>query len=111
MAFEYLTGFYLLTNQLNKFAAMMERMNDFNYVKIPRAYEEAMLLYSYQAKKDIVIPGKVISEESRKRFSNFLEVLVDRYRADKNAAYSELARDYGDSYFFYSLYGQSGLKQ
>ena len=47
MAFEYLMGFYLLTGQFDKFAGNLDRLDDFDYARIPRVYEEAILFYSY----------------------------------------------------------------
>jgi hypothetical protein len=110
MAFEYLMSFYLLTINLDKFVGNLGRLDDFNYVGIPRVYEEAILLYSYNTKKNVEIPGREISVESRERFNNFLKVLFGKYGNDKKAAFNELARDYGDSYFFYSAYGLSGMR-
>jgi hypothetical protein len=111
MAFEYLEAFYLLTNQLDKFAGMLDRLNDFDYDKIPRVYEEAMLLYGYNTKKKIELPGREISRESQERFGGFTMVYTDRYKKNKPAAFNELAKDYGDSYFFYYIYGPAGMKK
>jgi hypothetical protein len=111
MAFEYLEAFYLLTNQLDKFVGMLDRLNDFDYDKIPRVYEEAMLLYSYNTKKKIEVPGHEISRESQERFGGFTMVYTGRYKKNKPAAFNELAKDYGDSYFFYYIYGPAGIKK
>jgi hypothetical protein len=111
MAFEYLEAFYLLTTQLDKFVANLDRLNDFDYAGIPRVYEEVILLYSYNTKKKFEVPGREISAESRERFNNFLKVLFGRYGGDKKAAFYELAKDYGDSYFFYYIYGPAGMKK
>jgi hypothetical protein len=111
MAFEYLEAFYLLTNQLEKFVGMLDRLNDFDYDKIPRVYEEAMLLYSYNTRKKIELPGREISKESRQRFDSFIMVYTDRYKKNKQAAFNELAKDYGDTYLFYYIYGPAGMKK
>jgi len=110
MAFEYLMGFYLLTRQFDKFAGNLGRLDDFDYGGIPRVYEEAILLYNALEKKD-VLPGREISVESRERFNNFFKVFIGRYGANKSLALKELARDYSDSYLFYSIYGRSGMKK
>jgi hypothetical protein len=110
MAFEYLMGFYLLTGQLDKFVGNLDRLDDFDYGGIPRVYEEAILLYNALEKKD-VLPGREISVESRERFNNFFKVYIGQYGANKSLALKELARDYGDSYLFYSIYGRSGMKK
>jgi len=111
MAFEYLMDFYLLTNQLNKFVGMLDRLDDFDYVRIPRVYEEAILSYSYMTKTKVELHGREISRESRERFENFVKVFIDQYGENRALALNELARDYGDSYFFYSVYGRSGMKK
>ena len=110
MAFEYLMGFYLLMGRLDEFVGNLYRLNDFDYARIPRAYEEAILFYNYRTKKNIEVPGREISAESRERFANFLKV-YHRYGTNKAMAFNELARDYGDSYTFYCLYKVSGVKQ
>jgi hypothetical protein len=111
MAFEYLAAFYLLTNQVDKFAGIIDRLDDFDYGRIPKAYEEAILFYSYTRKTKVELHGREISRQSRERFENFVKVFIGRYRTDTKAAFKELARDYGDSYLFYSVYGRSGIKK
>lgn len=110
MAFEYLEAIYLLTGQLDKFAATLNRLDDFNYGRIPRVYEEAILLYKAVQKKDSPVSGE-ISSETRSRFNNFNSIFQVKYSANKLAAFQELAWNYGDSYFFYFLYGHSGMKR
>jgi hypothetical protein len=111
MAFEYLMGVYLLAGQLDKFAGNLYRLDDFDYTRIPRAYEEAILFYNYTRKTRVELHGREIGQESQERFNNFLNVYINKYGANKSLAVNELARDYGDSYFFYSVYGRSGMKQ
>jgi hypothetical protein len=111
MAFEYLMGFYLLTGQFDKFAGNLNRLDDFDYGRIPRVYEEAILFCNYVRKAKIELPGREISAESRERFISFRNIYIGRYRTNDKAALKELSRDYGDSYLFYCLYGQSGMKK
>ena len=113
MAFEYSQAYYLLTYQLDKFldALTLRSLKDFDYSGIPRVYEEAILTYNWVKKKNFELPGREISVESRERFDDFVKIYLGRYGANKNAAYNELAENYGDSYFFYCSYGRSGLKK
>jgi hypothetical protein len=111
MAFEYLMGFYLLTGQFDKFAGNLNRLDDFDYGRIPRVYEEAILFCNYVRKAGIELPGREISAESRERFVGFRNIYIGRYGTNDKAALKELSRDYGDSYLFYCLYGQSGMKK
>jgi len=111
MAFEYLMAFYLLTGQFDKFAGNLYRLDDFDYARIPRVYEEAILFYNYTRKTRVELHGREISPESQERFDNFVKVFIDQYGENKALAFNELARDYGDSYLFYSVYGRSGTKK
>jgi len=110
MAFEYLMSYYLLTNQVSKFMENLGRLDDFEYAGIPRVYEQAILLYGFARKTNVEVPGRQISQESRQRFDDFLKILFGKYKGDKKAAFYELTMDYGDTYYFYSAYRQSGMQ-
>jgi hypothetical protein len=113
MAFEYSQVQYLLTYQIDKFieTLTLRSLKDFDYPGIPRVYEEAILVYNWAEKKNFELPGHKISVESRERFNGFCNVYITRYGGDKKLAFDAVAKDYGDSYFFYALYGHSGLKK
>ena len=110
MAFEYLMGFYLLRGQFDLFLGNLGRLDDFYPVRVPRAYEEAILFYNYINRTRIELNGREISQESRERFNGFMNTFLEKYQSNKNEAYKELARNYGDSYLFYCIYKQSGMK-
>ncbi len=110
MAFEYLAAYYLLTNRLDNLTGIMGRLNDFNYIRIPRAYEEAILLSRFSGKK-VEIGDLAISWESQERFKNFCYVYLHQYGGNKQKAFDKLASYYGYSYLFYALYRRSGLKK
>jgi len=110
MAFEYLMSSYLLTGQLDKFVQNIHRLDDFDYVQIPPLYEQALLLYMYKEKKPVDLNGRQISPLSRQRFENFKKVYAF-YGGNKEAAFQNLANAHGDTFFFYSTYGLSGLKK
>ena len=109
MAFEYLMSWYLLTKQLDKLVGNIGRLNDLDYSEVPRLYEEALFVYAYRTKKPVRLSGNWGSPKSRERIEEFSRV-YDRYERDKKAAFAELARGFGDSFFFYDVYGFSGAK-
>jgi len=109
MAFEYLMGWYMLTKQLGKLVENMKRLDDFGYVGIPQLYEEAALIYVYGTGKPLYLGDHEVRPESRERIEQF-STIFNRYQRDKRAAFRELAALYGDSYYFYHLYGFSGVK-
>jgi hypothetical protein len=110
MAFEYLMALYMLTGKLDKFTENYYRLDDFDYTKIPRLYEEVLLLYAVRTQKPFNLRGRQISQESYDRFQVFNKV-VNRYKGNKNAVLNELIADFADSYFFYYLYQFMGSKK
>ena len=111
MAFEYMMAWYMLSGQLDKFVQNLDRLDDFDYNQIPRIYEEAMLVHVYRTKEALDLRGRRFNQETKDRFRNFSQTYEIRYRRNKQAAFEELAKDYGDSYFFYCVYGFSGMKK
>jgi hypothetical protein len=107
MAFEYLMAEYLLANQLDKFVQNLWRLDDFDYPKIPRHYEEAILYYSELTGKKVDLRGRKMSLLSVNRFMEFINT-INRFKPDKKAAYNALVKDFGGSYLFYNAFGVSG---
>jgi hypothetical protein len=103
MAFEYFMAYCLLEGQVGRFVKNLQRFNDYDYPKIPRHFEEAMLIYNQlTGGKDIALQGKEISEQTIRKFNDFNKIKA-KYRNDKTAAHSELAK-YRDTYWYYGLY-------
>jgi hypothetical protein len=103
MAFEYFMACCLLDGQISRFMKHLYLLNSFDYPKIPRHFEEAMLIYNQlTGGKGISLPGRTISEQTIRRFADFNKIMA-KYNKDKKAARSELAK-YGDTYWFYGLY-------
>lgn len=109
MAFEYLMAHYMLTGKLEKVAANIHRLNDFDYKGIPRHYEEAILLYTGITGKKIDLHGQYISRETLERFDEFRRIF-SRLKHDVRAASNALKSDFRNSYFFYYVfYGKEKL--
>lgn len=104
MAFEYLMTWYLLTRQLDKFISHIERLNDFDYPEVPRLYQEAMCIYMYGTRQPLRLPGRTLDPDIRRQIEDFSRIYNSHGR-DKRAALPELAGRYGNSYFFYHIYG------
>lgn len=103
MAFEYLMAWYLLTRQLDKFILNLDRLDDFDYPKLPRHYEEAILVYMFDRKRPVNLHGRQISLESRRRFEAFRHTLT-YHGGNTQTAYSDLAGSFRNSYMFYYFY-------
>lgn len=110
MAYEYLSAWYMLNRQLEKSVENLERLSDFAYRELPPLYEEVLLIYAYGTKKPIRLTSYEPRRKARMRIEHFSQVF-NRYGRNKPAAFDELAKDYGDSYFFYHIFGISGAKK
>jgi len=111
MAFEYLTALYLLMKQLDQIIANVERLDDFGYSGIPRHYEEAISYYiGTHPDKPVDLRGRHISKETEERFHGFARDLT-RYRnargPEKQVLLNTLIRRWGNSYFYYAVFGFS----
>jgi hypothetical protein len=103
MAFEYLMALYMLSLKLDRMAEHYPLVDQMEYTELPRLYQEALLLHVVQTKKPFDLRGRQNSPDLSRRFENF-NAVVRRHRNNPKAAFGELARLYGDSYFFYHLY-------
>lgn len=105
MAFEYLMAYYLLTQRLDKLMANLHRFQDFGQTQLPRYCEEAILIYQdAPGAKAVDLKGHRISAETRRRSAEFVEA-ARRLQADPSAAFAALYREFGDSYFFFYVFG------
>jgi len=109
MAFEYLMAFYMLMGDSDGFIQNIDRLDDFNYSQIPRHYQEAILSYIYLTKKMSDLEGRRINVKYLNRFREFLRML-ELYGNNQQTAFSELAKYYSDTYYFYYIYRVSGLQ-
>jgi len=105
MAFEYLMSFYLLSGNLVQFEKGIARLKSLGYTKIPKHYQEALLLYiAISGKREFPsLRGYKINKKIIERFKNFQNVLK-KHHGNKNLARKELYKSYRDTYWFYSLY-------
>jgi hypothetical protein len=103
MAFEYFMAYCLLEGQVGRFVKHLHRLNYFDYSKIPRHFEEAILVYNQlTGGKGINLQGKDISEETIRKFDDFNRILT-KHKKNKESARIELNK-YRDTYWFYGLY-------
>ena len=109
MAFDCLMAYYLLNSKLDAFVAHLDQVRERGYDPLPRHYEEAILTYIFVNKKVPELQGYKISQESRTRFKQYLDLAM-RYGENRKAAFGPLALKFSDTYFFYYAYGTSGLK-
>ena len=110
MAFEYLMGHYLTSMRLEEFAREFPRIANLDYEGIPRLYEEA--IFATEVALDVHIDrcGRQISDETLRDLAAFQQV-YDAWEASGKspAAEAELARQFGNSYLYYTIFQESGV--
>jgi hypothetical protein len=103
MAFEYFMAYCLLKGDITAFIKHLGRLNDFDYTRIPRHFEEAILIYMQMTRlRDVPVPGRTISPETVRRFNDFYGIFT-KHNRNKETALPELYA-YADTYWFYAVY-------
>jgi len=110
MAFEYLVASFLIGRQLDSVAAYTGELKELQYAKIPRLYEEALLLYSFLTEKTPELFGFTVSQESMESFERFCSILYTQHGGRADEALQDLSASFGNSYFFYYVYDGSKLE-
>lgn len=99
MAFEYVMADNLLGLDLKQAVEHLRLLDNFNYARIPRSYEEALLLYQQLAGVLVELKGRTIRPETAARFRQFGKALgQSKGRAEDQAA---MAASFGDTYWYY----------
>jgi hypothetical protein len=99
MAFEYLMADYLLNLDLKGAVEHLRLLDNFDYARIPRPYEEALLLFQELAGVKVELKGRTIRSETAERFRQFKAAASEWGGQAKGPAV--MAARFGDSYWFY----------
>jgi len=109
MALEYLMAYYLLTRRIGELTAHLHRFDDLGQDRLPRHCEEAVLIYLDTAGSPAIdLGGRQIRPETRRRHVEFARA-ASRLQGSAAAAFAALYRDFGDSYFFFYVFGRNTL--
>jgi hypothetical protein len=110
MAFEYLMAIYLGRGNVAAVIKSFSFLDEFSYPAVPPLYEEAALIYGSQHPGDVKVTksavffrGRRISEPTMAKFRRF-QAIVMPCGGPNEKAKSALARELGDSYFYYLYY-------
>jgi hypothetical protein len=109
MAFEYLMALYLLSHNQQQIVANLYRLDTVGCERIPRCLEEAILVYSDKTRRPVNLYGRQISPETTRRHKRYIEIF-NQTGKNKQAAFGALDPEFGDSYFFYSMFNVSGAR-
>jgi hypothetical protein len=107
MAFEFMMAHCLLSFQLDRFIRELPRFETLGYVRLPRHYEEALLLHQ-RNNPAAAQPLKrhTIARETQERFARFQKVISDSGRPAHELE-SALAGEFGDTLWFYYAFGRT----
>jgi len=107
MAFDFLLAHRLLNTQLDELLADLGRLDGFRDPVLPRPCEEALLLYRDRAPaKPVDLRGRQIRPATIARYRRFSD-LIRRYPSQPATARAVLAPEFGDTFWFYALFGET----
>lgn len=106
-ALEYMMAELMLTGRLERLAKEMPRLAELGYSRIPRHWEEALLIFEAATGEAADLGGYTIRPETRRRFEAFARARAV-YGANRVAAAQALAPGFGDSYFFHNAFRMGG---
>jgi hypothetical protein len=109
IAFEYLMAYYLITLQQEKVVAQFGRLKDLGFTRLPRHYAEAALIALSKTRGQIDLKGWQIDPEVVKQYQAITQRFKE-FRMNRNQAVMALAPEFGNSYFFYSIFNISGIE-
>lgn len=107
MAFEYLMAHLLIIGDIMGFGQNVFRAEAFGHRELPRTYEEACLCYTLVTRQSPPNLGLEVREDTAIKFERFME-LYRKYGSDRREAWEVLKREFGDTYWFFDLFGRSG---
>jgi hypothetical protein len=105
MALEYLMSWYMLSRSVPDLVSLLGRLPSLGYTKLPRHYEEAVLLcrmLKYDPVPDIL--GIAIDPSVYRYFMKFNGIYIQKFRGNAAAARRSLQESFGGTYWFYYLY-------
>jgi hypothetical protein len=104
MAAEYLEAFFLLTGQVEPAVENRRLLERGASRELPRTLVEAVLIFNRRpGNQPVALPGLPGDQAEARRFDRFLAGL--RQTGDRSAIERTLAREFGDTYWFYDLFG------
>jgi hypothetical protein len=116
MAFEYLMAMYLDNNDVDGAVGLFPYMDGLSYAQIPPCYEHAFLIQSIHTSRrpeqaaadaDLICRGRKISPTAMASFRRLGEI-AGRHGGLNEKAQADVARDLGDTYFYYFYYASQG---
>jgi len=110
MAFEYLLAYHLLNRDLKRFMTELEGLPRVGYSALPRHWQEAAVLAAATGHLTLGLPGYRVDPAVYLDFQRFSALVTPlQQRGALREAERAAARDFGNTYFYYYVFGQSGV--
>jgi len=108
LAFEYMMVHCLKAKRPDKIAENIYRFRDFGYEKMPRHYQEAVMIHIGKTKGTVNAHGWKLDPQNAKTAKQFMTAIRFNPPANPSSA-GKLAPQFGNTYFFYYMFTQSGV--
>jgi hypothetical protein len=105
-AYDYLMTFCIYTGQLDGLARLSPAAPAFGYTRLPRYWEEALcvnLAANSESQPEASFAG--LRRETMERFNEFVQDCLPL--GDDSTAAAKLGPEFGDSYFYFSIFKHS----
>ena len=109
LAFEYLMACILLRNEHVELIRHLPLLKPLGYKQLPRHYAEALLVHSLLTGTPVDAQGWTIDPDVRRQFWEIRRIVMDLHGNDQ-IVFNTLVPKYGDTYMFYSMFRQCGLR-
>lgn len=100
IAYEYLLSSVLLDGDLGNFDSLLKEYKNLLKEPLPRAWDEALILYYYMANKTPEAGDIKFSNSKKDQFIAFIKAMKP-YGNDWQSAKNSLAKDFGTTYWYY----------
>jgi len=108
-AFELLMADHLLNRRLDEFVADLPSLDGLGYATLPRHFQEAVLLYEAETGQSVDLGLHWIDPRVDAEFTGFCRLMAPYQAQGALAQARQVAVErFGNSYFYYHLYQQSG---
>jgi hypothetical protein len=109
LAFEYLMACILLRNEHSELIRRLPLLKPLGYKQLPRHYAESLLVHSLQTGTPVDAHGWTIDPDVQRQFWEIRRIVTEIHGNDQ-IVFDTLVPKYGDTYMFYSMFRQCGLR-
>jgi hypothetical protein len=112
LAFEYMMACYLLNGQVDKLVTNLGLLKNFGYKRLPRYYEEAIVIYMGSGLPEMNLHGFQPRQETMQRAQEVNRVFtLNGGRKNEKAIRAKLGSSFADSYFLYFIFETPRTRQ